>query len=71
MAKKVQRARDAEEGYIEMEDKSGKENKEEGLHDKIGNQQSLLRIFLDRKIVKKEEEEHRFLRVVKGRKIRI
>ena len=37
MAKKVQRTRDAEEGYIEMEDQSGQENKEEGLHDKIGN----------------------------------
>ena len=50
MAKKVQRARDAEEGYIEMEDQSGKENKEEGIHGKIGNQQSLLRIFQREKL---------------------
>ena len=37
MVKIVQRAQDEEEGYIEMEDQSGQENKEEALHDKIGN----------------------------------
>ena len=45
MVKIVQHALDEEEGYIEMEDQSGQENKEEALHDKIGNLQSLLRIF--------------------------
>ena len=65
----VQHARDEEEGYIEMEDQSGQENKEEGLHDKIGNAISS-KNFLQRKIVKKEEER-RFLRVLKGRKMRI
>lgn len=37
MVKIVEHAQDEVEGYIEMEDQSGQENKEEALHDKIGN----------------------------------
>ena len=37
MVKIVQHAQDEEEGYIEMEDQSGQESKEEALHDKLGN----------------------------------
>lgn len=37
MVKIVQHAQDEEEGYIEMEDHSGQENKEEGLHGERGN----------------------------------